>query len=139
MTSSLKPENSRTLTLRAMTQRLLEVLQQETDVLARQDHNALLELLPEKETLAHRILENLEPLTLELQGSPMSLEEQDDWLHLQESLRRIEAINEANGHYIAELLTIQQELLSLLLPHTYGHGAQKNLPTIKGCGVSTEA
>ncbi|MEJ5347449.1 MAG: hypothetical protein WHS46_01995 [Desulfosoma sp.] len=139
MTSFLKPENSKTVTLRAMTQRLLEVLQQETDILARQDHKALLELLPVKETLARRILETLEPLTQEFHGSPMSLEEQDDWLHLQESLRRIEAINEANGRYIADLLTIHQELLSLLLPHTYGHGAQKTLPAIKGCGVSTEA
>ncbi len=122
-----------------MTQRLLEVLHQETEILARQDHKALLELLPEKETLAHRILETLESLTEEFRDAPMSLEAQDDWLHLQESLRRIEAINEANGRYIADLLTIHQELLSLLLPHTYGQGAKKNLPTLKGCGISTEA
>lgn len=139
MTPSSKGQSLSHEAVRDTAQRLLELVQQETQILSRKDYGALWELLPEKERLARRLVDTLRPWGQDAQETGRTVEAGADWHPVRDTLRRIEAINEANGCYIAELLTIHQELLSLLVPHTYGHGAHKALPAIKGCGLSTEA
>lgn len=139
MTSTARRQAFSWETLRDLSQRLLELVQQETQILARKDHGALWELLPEKEILARRLANTLGSLSQEAQASAHTMEARAMRRLVKETLRRIEAVNEANGRSIAELLSIHQELLSLLVPQTYGQGTHKALPAIKGCGLSTEA
>lgn len=139
MTPSSKGQSLTPEAVRDTAERLLELLEQETQILVRKDYAALWELLPEKERLARRLVDTLRPWSQDVHASGHVEEAGTNWHPVRDTLRRIEAINEANGRYIAELLTIHQELLSLLVPQTYGHGAHKALPAIKGCGLSTEA
>ncbi|ROR01902.1 flagellar export chaperone FlgN [Desulfosoma caldarium] len=139
MTPSAKGQPLSPETVRDAAQRLLELVQQETQILAQKDYSALWELFPEKERLAHRLVDALRLQSREAQTSGHAVEAATNDHSVRDTLRRIEAINEANGRYMAELLTIHQELLSLLVPQTYDHGAHKALPAIKGCGLETEA
>ncbi|WP_448383056.1 flagellar protein FlgN [Desulfosoma sp.] len=125
--------------VRIEAEHLLELLRQETRLLAEGDHAALLEILPEKEALARRLSESLRRLR-RTEGRPEAATlNRTPWVDLKETLRRIEALNDANGRYIADLLLVHRELLSMMVPQTYGHAAQKALPALKGFGLSTEA
>ena len=125
--------------VRITAEHLLELLQQETRLLAEGDHAALLEILPEKEALARRLVEGLRRLHHAEAQPETSARDRAAWVDLKEKLRRVEALNDANGRYIADLLLVYRELLSMMIPQTYGHAAQKALPALKGCGLSTEA
>lgn len=124
---------------RAAAKRLLECLRQETRLLAEGDHAALLAMLPQKEALARSLSENLQRLRHGEASPTPAARHRAAWLDLRETLRHIEALNDANGRYIAELLLVHRELLSLMIPQTYGHAAHKAMPALKGCGLSTEA
>jgi len=140
MTSSADRREESLAIIQAMAHQLLEVLEEETRCLAERDHGALLAILPQKEALARRLSESLRPWAQAIrEGHREPDENREVWTDLKETLRHIEARNEANGRYIEELIQIHEELLSLLVPHTYGHGAQKSLPAVKGYGISTEA
>lgn len=125
--------------VRAMAEQLLEVLRKETHLLAQGDHGVLLEILPEKEALARSISEALQGLRRAEPSSEGPGSTHPAWLDLKEILQHIEALNDANGRYIVDVLHIYQEILSLMVPQTYGHRAPKALPALKGCGLSTEA
>lgn len=125
--------------VRITAEHLLELLQQETRLLAEGEHAALLEILPEKEALARRLSESLRSLHHAGDPSKGPARDRAAWLDLKETLRRIEAQNDANGRYITDLLLVYRELLSMMVPQTYGHAARETLPALKGCSLSTEA
>lgn len=125
--------------VQVMAHHLLDVLREETRCLTQGDHAALLEILPQKEALARRISESLRSLRHSEPSAATTVRDGAAWLNLKETLQRIEALNDANGRHIAELLRIQGELLSIMLPQTYGYGPPKVPPALKGCGLSTEA
>ncbi len=125
--------------VQVMARHLLDVLREETRCLAQSDHAALLEILPQKEALARRISESLRNLRHTKPSNSTTARDGVAWLHLRETLQRIEALNDANGRHIAELLRIHEELLSIMVPQTYGYGPPKVPPALKGCGLSTEA
>lgn len=126
-------------TVRAMAQQLLELLRQETLLLTQRNHGGLLEILPEKEALARRISQSLRDFRRNEPSSELAGRDWESWVDLKEILLQIEALNDANGRYIADLLSVHQELLSIMVPQTYGRGTPNALPALKGCGLSTEA
>lgn len=126
-------------TVRAMAQQLLELLRRETLLLTQGNHGGLLGILPEKEALARRISQSLRDLLCAEPSSEPAGRDWESWGDLKEMLLQIEALNDANGRYIEDLLSVYQELISIMVPQTYGRGTRNALPVLKGCGLSTEA
>lgn len=125
-------------TLRAMAHQLLEILRQETQCLSQKDHQGVLAILPQKEALARRIVEALRSMAHAIHKGQDATGNRDMLSDLRETLRQIDAINEANRRCIAELLEIHEELLSMLVPQTYSQTSQRALPLVKGYGIRTE-